>query len=32
MGHALGWDQGENAMNLESDLFAQYTLVQKPNN
>jgi SAM-dependent methyltransferase len=29
MGHALGWDQGENAMNLESDLFAQYTLVQK---
>ena len=30
MGHALGWDQGPGAMNLETDLFATYTLVTKP--
>ena len=30
MGHALGWDKGEDPMNLESDLFATYTLVTKP--
>lgn len=30
MGRALGWDQGSGAMNLETDLFAWYTLVQKP--
>ena len=30
MGHLLGWDQGEGAMNLKDDLFAWYTLVQKP--
>jgi SAM-dependent methyltransferase len=30
MAHALGWDQGESAMKLEQDLFASYTLVQKP--
>ncbi len=30
MGHALGWDQGEQPMNLEKDLFATYTLVRKP--
>jgi hypothetical protein len=29
MGHLLGWDKGEGAMNLEKDLFALYTLVQK---
>ncbi len=26
MGHALGWDAGENGMKLESDLFATYSL------
>jgi hypothetical protein len=30
MGHALGWDQGQSPMNLETDLFASYTLVEKP--
>ena len=30
MGHALGWDQGERPMNLATDLFASYTLVEKP--
>lgn len=30
MGRALGWDRGPSAMNLENDLFATYTLVQKP--
>ena len=30
MGHALGWDQGEQPMKLETDLFASYTLVTKP--
>ena len=26
MGHALGWDQGASAMDLERDLFAHYSL------
>jgi hypothetical protein len=30
MGHALGWDQGEQPMKLETDLFASYTLLMKP--
>ena len=30
MGHALGWDQGENGMKLDTDLFGTYTLVEKP--
>jgi len=30
MGHALGWDQGEQPMKLETDLFASYTLLIKP--
>ena len=30
MGRAFEWDQGESPMNLESDLFATYTLVEKP--
>ena len=30
LGHALGWDQGEDPMNLESDLFAWYTYVERP--
>ena len=30
MGHALGWDRGEGAMDLERDLFGIYTLVRKP--
>ena len=30
MAHALGWDQGEHPMNLETDLFAHYTLLMKP--
>lgn len=30
MAHALGWDSGEQPMNLEKDLFAHYTLVEKP--
>jgi hypothetical protein len=29
-GHALGWDQGEDPMNLEKDIFALYTYVEKP--
>lgn len=29
MAHALGWDQGEGAMDLAKDLFATYTLVEK---
>jgi SAM-dependent methyltransferase len=28
--HALGWDRGGQAMSLEKDLFAHYTLVEKP--
>jgi hypothetical protein len=30
MGRALGWDRGEDRMDLERDLFAWYTLVEKP--
>ncbi|HTK30728.1 MAG TPA: hypothetical protein VL332_02110 [Candidatus Saccharimonadaceae bacterium] len=29
MAHALGWDQGASAMNLEKDLFGTYTLLEK---
>ncbi len=28
--HAMGWDEGEEKMDLEKDLFALYTLVRKP--
>ncbi|HEY2746140.1 MAG TPA: hypothetical protein VGL86_16000 [Polyangia bacterium] len=30
MAHALGWDRGADAMDLSRDLFAQYTLVERP--
>ena len=30
LGHALGWDQGEDPMNLETDIFAWYTYVERP--
>ncbi len=30
MGHTLGWDEGEDKMDLERDLFGTYTLVEKP--
>ena len=30
MGHALGWDRGEGAMDLEHDLFATWSLFAKP--
>ena len=30
MAHALGWDQGSSPMDLEKDLFATWTLVEKP--
>lgn len=29
-GHALQWDRGDQPMDLEHDLFALYTLVEKP--
>ena len=29
-GHALQWDRGDPPMDLEHDLFALYTLVEKP--
>jgi SAM-dependent methyltransferase len=29
-GRALGWDQGESPMDLNKDLFAQYSLMRKP--
>jgi hypothetical protein len=29
MAKALGWDQGDEAMDLENDLFAHYTLLEK---
>ena len=29
MGHALGWDVGEQPMNLERNLFATYTLLRR---
>lgn len=32
MGHLLGWDGGKSPMDLANDLFAHYTLVEKPNN
>jgi hypothetical protein len=28
--HALGWDQGESPMDLKKDLFAWYSLMEKP--
>jgi hypothetical protein len=28
--HALGWDQGDSAMDLDADLFAWFTLARKP--
>ncbi|MBC7806800.1 MAG: hypothetical protein H7145_11680 [Akkermansiaceae bacterium] len=30
MGHAIGWDTGPEPMSLADDLFALYTLVEKP--
>lgn len=30
MGHALGWDRGGSPMNLETDLFATWSLFEKP--
>lgn len=30
MGDALGWDDGENGMDLQHDLFAHYTLLRRP--
>jgi hypothetical protein len=30
MADTLGWDEGDHAMNLRDDLFAHYTLLQKP--
>lgn len=30
MAHVLEWDRGASAMNLEKDLFAHYTLIEKP--
>jgi len=30
MGRALGWNRGADAMDLDHDLFGQWTLVQKP--
>jgi hypothetical protein len=30
MARVLGWDQGAGAMNLKDDLFATYTLVERP--
>jgi SAM-dependent methyltransferase len=30
MGHALGWDRGENPMDLTHDLFATWSLFEKP--
>jgi SAM-dependent methyltransferase len=29
-GHALGWDRGESPIDLKNDLFAQYSLMEKP--
>jgi SAM-dependent methyltransferase len=28
--HALGWDRGESPIDLENDLFGQYSLMEKP--
>jgi hypothetical protein len=30
MARSLKWDQGQGAMDLDSDLFAHFTLLQKP--
>ncbi len=30
MARALGWDQGDHPMDIENDLFAEYTLVRRP--
>jgi SAM-dependent methyltransferase len=30
MGDVLGWDEGRSPMDLQSDLFAHYTLLQRP--
>jgi len=30
MAHTLGWDQGEQAMDVQNDLFAHFTLLEKP--
>jgi hypothetical protein len=30
MGKALGWDKGESASDLETNLFAHYTLLERP--
>ena len=29
IGHALGWDQGESPIDLKSDLFASYSLMER---
>src|SRR5262249_31742253 len=31
MAHALGWDRGEDAMDLKTDLFAHYSLMRREN-
>jgi hypothetical protein len=28
--HALGWDRGESPIDVKNDLFAQYSLMEKP--
>src|SRR5262249_8197358 len=28
--HALGWDQGESPIDLDADLFAHYSMMEKP--
>jgi SAM-dependent methyltransferase len=30
LGHALGWDQGTSPIDLKADLFAMYSLLEKP--
>jgi SAM-dependent methyltransferase len=30
LAHALGWDKGESPIDLKADLFAQYSLMEKP--
>jgi SAM-dependent methyltransferase len=29
-GHALGWDRGESPIDLKNDLFARYSMMEKP--
>ena len=29
IGHALGWDQGDSPIDLKSDLFAKYSLMER---